>query len=112
MLVAHASMSAQFRKSPAGMSTRAAGMSRAARCEKPSLPGFRAPKNTRVARGLRASRNSANSFGSDVNSTSRPFASVVAVPSGPLLNSHTGRAVNNFWLIRTKSLASLGQDPI
>ena len=83
-------MSGQSRKSPSGNSARAAGSARIARSRKPSLPGSKAPKKTRVPMGLIVSLSSTNSFGSVAPRLSRPWASVGSVPSGPELNSQTG----------------------
>ena len=105
-------MAFQSRKSPSGSRARTAGMRRTIRSEKPSALGSTAPKNTRVPRGLIASLNSTNSLGSAAATTSRPCASLVDVPTGPLLKSQTGLLARMAWLRRTNSVASLSHEPI
>ncbi len=81
MLAAQDSMACQSRKSPSGARTAFAII----RSAKDSLLWLRAPKKIRCSRGPIASRNSAISLGCC-------SASWTSVPSGPLLNSHTGRS--------------------
>ena len=93
---AHASIAGQSRKSPAGSSLRIAGMRMNTAPRRSARPmgaasGSKAPKKTRASRGWMVDANSANSLGRLASTTSRPLASTVSVPTGPLLKSHTGR---------------------
>ena len=96
MPAAQSSISGQSRKSPSGRAARAAGSLRSDRSAKVSFLGSSAPKNTWRPRGCSTSVNSGISFGTVTVRRSRPLASAGSVPSGPLLNSHTGLAARTF----------------
>src|ERR1700693_198585 len=112
MLSAQAPIAFQSRKSPSMRTALLAGSMATSRWEPFRLLRSNAPKKTRRLRGLMASLNSANSLGSEATRTSRPWGSLVAAPSGPLLNNHTGLVARIDRLRRTNSAASFSHDPM
>ena len=100
MPAAHASIPSQSRKSPrAWRRARRACGPRSAPQGRPGCRRNRRRGHPLVARRTDAS-TSAASLAADTSSTSRPLASVVSVPSGPLLNSQTGCSDRSVWLRR------------
>src|ERR1700693_3491053 len=112
MLSAQAPIAFQSRKSPSMRTALLAGSMATSRWEPFSLLRSNAPKKTRRLRGLMASLNSANSLGSEATRTSRPWGSLVAAPSGPLLNNHTALVARIDRLRLTNSAASFSHDPM
>ena len=97
---AHALIAFQSRKSPSGAFTAFTIM----RSPNPSLLRSNAPKNMRCPLGRRRSFSSASCRGCSSSSST-------SVPSGPLLNSHTGRRDKTSALTSVKSIASFIHDP-